>query len=232
MTQVKTRILIVEDDMAIQKGLCDVLVFNGYAAEGIDDGAKGCEAAVSGRYDLVLLDVMLPGMDGFSICREIRKKLPALPVIMLTARGGEDDVVTGFTAGADDYVSKPFSLRELMVRVEAVLRRSGRSPGDEKIEYGGILFDGLNLEAVYHDRTEPLTRREMDIIAYLFRHHQRIVSKTELLEKVWRYKDPHVETRTVDIHMLKLRKKMNALTGGNGLIQTVRGEGYRLEALD
>ena len=232
MAQVKAHILIVEDDTAIQKGLCDVLVFNGYAAEGIDDGAKGCEAALTGGYDLVLLDVMLPGMDGFSICREIRHKLPALPVIMLTARGAEDDVVTGFTAGADDYVSKPFSLRELMVRVEAVLRRSGKLPGDEKVEYGKLRFDGLNLQAVCHDRTEPLTRREMDIITYLFRHRQRIVSKTELLEKVWRYKDPHVETRTVDIHVLKLRKKINALTGGTGLIQTIRGEGYRLEPLD
>jgi DNA-binding response OmpR family regulator len=138
-------------------------------------------------------------------------------------------VVAGFTAGADDYVSKPFSLRELMVRVEAVLRRSGKSAGDEKIEIGNILFDGLNLQAVNQDRTEALTRREMDLIAYLYRHRERIVSKTELLGEVWRYKDPHVETRTVDIHVLKLRKKIAALTGGNGLIQTIRGEGYRLE---
>jgi DNA-binding response OmpR family regulator len=229
MNQPKARILVVEDDAAILRGLCDVLVFNGYVVDGIADGVKGCDSALSGQYDLILLDVMLPGMDGFSICREVRSRRPTQPVIILTAKGSEDDVVTGFTAGADDYVSKPFSLRELMVRVEAVLRRSGKSPGDEKINYAMILFDGLNLQAVYGDRIEPLTRREMDIVAYLYRHRERIVSKAELLSEVWRYKDPHVETRTVDIHMLKLRKKLSALAGGQGLIQTVRGEGYRLE---
>ena len=222
-------ILVVEDEDAIRQGLCDVLVFNGYAAEGIPDGSDGCQSALSGGYDLIILDVMLPGMDGFSICREIRRRRPTQPVLILTARGSEDDLVTGFSAGADDYVSKPFSLRELMVRVEALLRRSGRAPGDEQIRYAGVRFDGLNLTATFRERTAPLTRREMDIIAYLLRHRERIVSKGELLTDVWHYKDPDVETRTVDIHMLKLRKKIAALTDGSGLIQTVRGEGYRLE---
>jgi DNA-binding response OmpR family regulator len=229
MDQPKARILVVEDDPAILKGLCDVLVFNGYAADGVADGTQGCDAALSGQFDLVLLDVMLPGMDGFSICREIRSHRPAQPVIILTAKGSEDDVVTGFTAGADDYVSKPFSLRELMVRVEAVLRRSGKPMGDEQIRYADILFDGRNLQATFRDRTEALTRREMDIIVYLSRHRERIVSKAELLTEVWHYKDPNVETRTVDIHMLKLRKKIASLADGLTLIQTVRGEGYRLE---
>jgi DNA-binding response OmpR family regulator len=229
MDQPKARILVVEDDPAILKGLCDVLVFNGYAADGVSEGTRGFEAALSGQFDLVLLDVMLPGMDGFSICREIRCNRPAQPVIILTAKGSEDDVVTGFTAGADDYVSKPFSLRELMVRVEAVLRRSGKPTGDEQIRHADILFDGRNLQAICRDRTEALTRREMDIIVYLFRHRERIVSKVELLTEVWRYKDPNVETRTVDIHMLKLRKKIASLADGLTLIETVRGEGYRLE---
>jgi DNA-binding response OmpR family regulator len=229
MDQPKARILVVEDDPAILKGLCDVLVFNGYAADGVADGTQGCDAALSGQFDLVLLDVMLPGMDGFSICREIRSHRPAQPVIILTAKGSEDDVVTGFTAGADDYVSKPFSLRELMVRVEALLRRSGKPMGDEQIRYADILFDGRNLQATCRDRTEALTRREMDIIVYLSRHRERIVSKAELLTEVWRYKDPGMETRTVDIHMLKLRKKIASLADGLTLIQTVRGEGYRLE---
>ena len=229
MDQPKARILVVEDDPAILRGLCDVLVFNGYAADGVADGTQGCDAALSGQFDLVLLDVMLPGMDGFSICREIRSHRPAQPVIILTAKGSEDDVVTGFTAGADDYVSKPFSLRELMVRVEAVLRRSGKPMGDEQIRYADILFDGRNLQATCRDRTEALTRREMDIIVYLSRHRERIVSKAELLTEVWHYKDPNVETRTVDIHMLKLRKKIASLADGLTLIQTVRGEGYRLE---
>jgi DNA-binding response OmpR family regulator len=229
MDQPKATILVVEDDAAILKGLCDVLVFNGYRADGIADGLDGCAAALSGRYDLVILDVMLPGMDGFAICREVRAQRPTQPVIILTAKGSEDDIVTGFTAGADDYVSKPFSLRELMVRVEAVLRRSGKALGGEQLRYAGILFDGLNLQASCNDRTAALTRREMDILIYLFRHRERIVSKGELLTEVWHYKDPAVETRTVDIHMLKLRKKIAALVDGQVLIQTVRGEGYRLE---
>ena len=225
----RARILVVEDDPAIAKGLCDVLVFNGYHADEVADGTQGCEAALSGQYDLILLDVMLPGMDGFSICREVRKRRPTQPVIILTAKGSEDDIVTGFSAGADDYVSKPFSLRELMVRVEAVLRRSGKPMGDDQIRYGDILFDGLNLQAKCDERSTALTRREMDIVVYLFRHRERIVSKAELLTEVWHYKDPEVETRTVDIHMLKLRKKIASLADGCVLIQTVRGEGYRLE---
>jgi DNA-binding response OmpR family regulator len=229
MDRAKARILLVEDDPAILRGLCDVLVFNGYRADGVADGLDGCRAALSGQYDLVLLDVMLPGMDGFAICREIRRLRPAQPVIMLTAKGAEDDIVTGFAAGADDYVSKPFSLRELIVRVEAVLRRSGKPLGDEQIRSGEILFDGLNLQATCRNRTEALTRREMDILIYLFRHRDRIVSKGELLTEVWHYKDPEVETRTVDIHMLKLKKKIASLADGLVLIQTVRGEGYRLE---
>jgi len=229
MQSPKARILVVEDDPAIAKGLCDVLVFNGYHADGVADGNQGCEASLSGDYDLILLDVMLPGMDGFSICREVRKKRPTQPVIILTAKGSEDDIVTGFTAGADDYVSKPFSLRELMVRVEAVLRRSGKPMGDEQIRYGDIFFDGLNLQAACGDSSTALTRREMDIVVYLFRHRERIVSKTELLTEVWHYRDPGVETRTVDIHMLKLRKKIASLADGRVLIETVRGEGYRLE---
>ena len=132
--------------------------------------------------------------------------------------------------GMDDYVSKPFSLRELMVRVEAVLRRSGKTIGDERIHCGDVLFDGLNLQATCEDRTVSLTRREMDIVVYLFRHRERIVSKAELLAEVWHYKDPGVETRTVDIHILKLRKKIVSLTDESGLIETVRGEGYRLES--
>jgi DNA-binding response OmpR family regulator len=148
---------------------------------------------------------------------------------MLTAKGSEEDIVTGFTAGADDYVSKPFSLRELIVRVEAVLRRSGKPLGDDQIRSGEILFDGLNLQATCRGRSEALTRREMDILIYLFRHRDRIVSKGELLTEVWHYKDPEVETRTVDIHLLKLKKKIASLADGLVLIQTVRGEGYRLE---
>ena len=229
MASPKAHILVVEDDPAILNGLLDVLVFNGYAAEGAADGGQGLEAAMQKAFDLVLLDVMLPTMDGFTICRKLRVKKPNQAIIIITAKGAEDDVITGFKAGADDYVAKPFSLRELMVRVEAVLRRSGKGVGGEQIEYRGILFDGLNLQATCGEQKQELTRREMDIMTYFFRYHDRIVSKKELLTEVWHYADADIETRTVDIHMLKLRKKISALSPGMTLIETIRGEGYRLE---
>ncbi len=225
----KAHVLVVEDDPAILNGLLDVLVFNGFTADGVADGGEGLAAAVGQTYDLILLDVMLPTMDGFSICRQLRAQKPNQAIIMITAKGAEDDVVTGFQAGADDYVPKPFSLRELMVRVEAVLRRSGKPVGDSQLEHGGIHFDGLNLKATCNDRSQILTRREMDIIVYLYRNQHRIVSKKELLTDVWHYADADIETRTVDIHMLKLRKKIAALDPDLKLIQTIRGEGYRME---
>ncbi|MBT8333350.1 MAG: response regulator transcription factor [Desulfobacterales bacterium] len=229
MKHPKARILIVEDDQAILNGLSDVLVFNGYAVQGSEDGGEGLEAILNGQFDLVLLDVMLPTLDGFSICRQVRELKPSQPIIMITAKGSEDDIVAGFKAGADDYVPKPFSLRELTVRVEAVLRRSGKNLGDERIECQGIVFDGKNLRAQYGGQTIDLTRREMDIMVYLYRHQDRIVSKKELLMEVWHYADANIETRTIDIHMLKLRKKITILDKQADFIETVRGEGYRLE---
>lgn len=228
MKNAKAHILVVEDDPAILNGLQDVLIFNGYRVEGVSDGGQGLEVALKGAFDLILLDVMLPTLDGFSICRKVRRKKPRQAIIMITAKGAEDDVVTGFKAGADDYVSKPFSLRELMVRVEALLRRTGKHLDDTRITLNDIVFDGRNLQAVCGKRLQELTRREMDIIAYLYQHQQRIVSKKELLTDVWHYADAEIETRTVDIHILKLRKKISALNTATELIQTVRGQGYRL----
>ncbi len=229
MKKPRASILVVEDDLAILKGLLDVFVFNGYQAQGLEDGGEGLRAGLEENYDLIILDVMLPTLDGFSICKAVRKKKPGQGIIILTAKGSEDDIVTGFRAGADDYVSKPFSLRELMVRVEAVLRRTGKNLGDEQIRFKGIFFDGKTLNASYENHTIELTRREMDIIVYLYRHMDRIVSKKELLTEVWQYADADIETRTVDIHILKLRKKITALMGDIPFILTIRGEGYRLE---
>ena len=225
----KARILVVEDDPAILNGLLDVLVFNGYTATGCDDGKIGRDTAMAGRFDLILLDVMLPSMDGFSICREIRKQKPDQAIIMLTAKGSETDVVTGFKSGADDYISKPFSLRELMVRIEALLRRSGKNLGNEAVTICKIFFDGQNLTASRNGRQIELTRREMDIIVYIHRQGMRIVSKKELLVNVWQYSDADIETRTVDIHIQKLRKKIASLIGDTPFLVTVRGEGYRLD---
>ncbi len=229
MNKPKATILIVEDDPAILNGLMDVLIFNGYTAEGIADGSQGLARGLDKVFDLILLDVMLPGVDGFSICRQIREKRPEQAIMMLTAKGAEDDIVAGFKSGADDYLSKPFSLRELMVRIEAVLRRTGKLVGEAPLKIFGIIFDPQNLQATKDGTCLNLTRREMDIIAYLHQNRRRIVSKKELLTRIWHYRDADIETRTVDIHMLKLRKKIVALTGNAPLIQTIRGEGYRLE---
>jgi two-component system response regulator RegX3 len=229
MKRPKASILIVEDDPAILNGLLDVLVFNGYDVAGVEDGGEGLQRSLEGKYDLIILDVMLPTLDGFSICKQIREKKPGQAIIILTAKGSEDDVVTGFKAGADDYISKPFSLRELMVRVEAILRRAGKNLGNEQIQSHSIFFDAKTLIATHNQQTVELTRREMDIILYLHRHRDQIVSKKELLGEVWNYTDTDIETRTVDIHILKLRKKIGSLIGDTPFIITIRGEGYRLE---
>lgn len=229
MKRRKAQILIVEDDPAILRGLCDVLVFNGYSVESREDGGDGLQAILENQFDLVLLDVMLPTMDGFTVCSRVRASKPNQPIIMITAKGSEDDIVAGFSAGADDYIPKPFSLRELMVRIEAVLRRCGKHISDECIRYREYTFDGRNLRALQGKKSVDLTRREMDILTYLFRYQDRIISKKELLTEVWHYVDATIETRTVDIHMLKLRKKLMGIGSTNGLIKTIRGEGYRLE---
>lgn len=226
----KASILVVEDDPAILGGLLDVLVFNGYESAGTEDGAEGLKMALERDFDLIVLDIMLPSLDGLFVCRTIREKKPTQGIIMLTAKGAEEDVINGFKAGADDYVSKPFSLREFMVRLEAVLRRLGKSTGDEEIRVRNLVFSGKTLTASDGDQSMELTRREMDILLYLHRHQDRIVSKKELLTEVWNYTDPDIETRTVDIHILKLRKKITSLSPETSIIQTIRGEGYRLEA--
>jgi len=226
----KASVLVVEDDPAMRKGLLDVLVFNGYEASGAGDGREGLRRALAENHDLLLLDVMLPGVDGFSICREVRRGKPGQGILMLTAKGAEDDVVAGFQAGADDYVTKPFSLRELLVRVEAVLRRMGKVPLEDPLVHRGVRFDGRSLTASCGGRETALTRKEMDVVVYLHRHLGRVVSRRELLREVWHYPNTDVETRTVEIHILKLRKKIAAVAGDEPFITTVRGEGYRLES--
>ncbi len=228
----RPRILIVEDDPAILSGLLDVLVFHGYDPTGESDGETGLDAALSGRFDLIILDLMLPSMDGFRICETVRRRRPGQGILMLTARGAEDDLVRGLAAGADDYVTKPFSLRELMARVEALLRRTGRAPETGTFHFGGAEFDPASLLAHRDGRELPLTRREMDLVRYFHDRPDRIVSKKELLLDVWRYADADIETRTVEIHIQKLRKKLGPLLNPGVEIRTIRGEGYRVEAME
>ncbi|MBE0564436.1 MAG: response regulator transcription factor [Krumholzibacteria bacterium] len=224
------RILVVEDEEPIRQGLLDVLVFHGFKAAGAADGEAGLTAVAAQLPDLVILDVMLPGLDGLEVCRRLRAGHADLPILMLTARGAEDDIVAGFNAGADDYVCKPFSLRELMVRVAAMLRRSGRTPQSPPVDLGGIWLEPGQLRLRAGEAVADLTRRECHMLAHLHRHRDRIVSRREFLAEVWGYDEPDLETRTVDIHLQRLRRKLAAVApdAGPALIETVRGAGYRM----
>ena len=223
----KARILIVEDEAAIRGGLIDVFVYHGYEVDTAEDGNDGLQKSLSGKYDLILLDVMLPGVDGFEICNRIRQQDRQQPVIMLTAKSSDDDIVQGLTLGADDYVAKPFSVTQLVLRVQAVLRRSGLD--DEVVREielnNGMSIDTQNLCA----GDTQFTRREMDLLRYLSQQSDRPVSREELLARVWGYANHmEIETRTVDIHIAKLRRKIETDPADPQTILTVRGAGYRL----
>jgi DNA-binding response OmpR family regulator len=223
-----TRVLVVEDEASLRRGLCDVLAFRGYTPEAAERGDTGLEAALTNGFDLVLLDVMLPGLDGFEVCRRLRAERPELPILMLTARGAEEDVLEGFRCGSDDYVTKPFSVSELLARVEALLRRAARggTTPEAAFQLGPWRVEPARLCASNGTRSIELTRRECAVLAVLARDTGRIVGRRQLLREVWGYPRPdRIETRTVDMHVVKLRRKLGC--DGPTLIQTVRGEGYR-----
>ena len=224
----KVRILIVEDEAAIRSGLVDVFVYHGYEVETAEHGETGLKLALGGSFDLVLLDVMLPGIDGFEICNRIRQQDRQQPVIMLTAKSSDDDIVQGLTLGADDYVAKPFSVTQLVLRVQAVLRRSGAGEAAAREIHlvNGLVIDTENLSA---GDDIVFTRREMDLLQYLAQQADRPVAREELLARVWGYANHmDIETRTVDIHIAKLRRKIEADPSAPQAIVTVRGAGYRL----
>jgi two-component system response regulator RegX3 len=208
-----------------------VLVYHGYRVDAVGDGRDGLQKALTGRYDLVLLDVMLPGRDGFSICDEIRKVDRDQPIIMLTAKTSDEDIVNGLTLGADDYVAKPFAIAQLVLRVKAVLRRS-RVGSDLAAQIrldGDVEIDTRNLSGRRGATELAFTRREIEILQYLQAHSERPVSRAELLTRVWGYdRSADIETRTVDIHMAKLRRKIEPDAKEPRNLITVRGAGYRL----
>ncbi|MCA9540530.1 MAG: response regulator transcription factor [Myxococcales bacterium] len=225
----KLEILVVEDEPAIREGLCDVLAFHGYQPTAAAAGDAGLALAESGRFALVLLDVMLPGMNGLDVCHALRARRPFQPIVMLTAKGAENDIVEGFRRGADDYVPKPFSVRELLVRIEAVLRRSGRAALDDRPRFrvGPWEVQPDARQAVSGGTAIELTPRELDVLTLLARERGRVVSRDRLLQDVWGFGNvEHIHTRTIDMHVAKLRKKLGA--EGEALIETVRGEGYRM----
>ncbi len=224
-------LLIVEDEQAIRTGLVDVFIYHGFNVDFAEDGLVGLNKAKTGKYDLIILDVMLPSMNGFDICGAIREQDKSQPIIMLTAKTADEDIVQGLSLGADDYVAKPFSIAQLVLRVQAVLRRS--SSGQSNLDIiqlsNNRKIDVLNLEFICGDKKQAFTKREMEVIRYLSQHTERPVTREELLTKVWGYSaDMDIETRTVDIHIAKIRKKIECDAKDPQFLLTVRGAGYKL----
>jgi DNA-binding response OmpR family regulator len=224
------RILTIEDDAAIRRGIVDALSFAGYDVIHSGDGKQGCRDAVTREYDLLLLDMVLPGTSGQEILREVRNARPTLPVIILSARGEENDRVTGLRMGADDYVVKPFSVDELLARVEAVLRRSPARPTDvQSVAIPGGRLDFARCEVQFDEGgREELSERERDLLRYLARHSDRAITREELLSNVWKIDSRGVTTRTIDMHVARLREKLRDTGSEPRILLTVRGKGYML----
>lgn len=227
----KAQILVVEDEPAIRTGLTDVLVFHGHAVTAAADGTEGLRLALRGTHDLILLDAMLPGVDGFEILRRVRAQDREQAVILLTARAADADVVEGLALGADDYVTKPFSVAELVLRVQAVLRRTRAGAQRDRTLHltGDVTVDTATLTGRRGAADIGFTRREMQLLEYLHANADRPVPREELLARVWGYgRNLGIETRTVDIHIVKLRRKLEADPAQPRVLVTVRGAGYRL----
>lgn len=243
-------ILVVEDEAPIREGICDLLAYHGHRPTGVGDGQRGLDQALTGHYDLVMLDVMLPGLDGFAICERLRAARPGQAILMLTARGREQDVLRGFECGCDDYVSKPFSLAILRARIEALLRRrtepaDGETTGadthgetsdeDRRARtrtLGALELDLDNLRARVGATSVELTTRDVDVLEYLAAEEHRVVPRIDLLREVWGYERAEkLETRCVDMHVVKLRRRLAELLPDQpSPIETVRGVGYRWRA--
>lgn len=223
------RILVIEDEPEMQRGLHDNLEFEGYNVEVIGNGKEGLEALTKKKFDLVLLDLMLPEMSGFDVCKKARAEGVATPIIMLTAKGEEVDKVLGLEFGADDYITKPFSLRELLARVKAVLRRtsSDTSLNETKITIGILEINFESYTATKKGKSVAMTSKEFEVIRYLWQHQKQVISRDDLLTQVWGY-DESITSRTVDNFIMKLRKNIEKDPSHPKHIITVHGAGYKL----
>ena len=222
------KILIVEDEEAMLIGLRDNLEFEGYAVETANRGDEGFKKLQAGSFDLVLLDVMLPGMSGFDVCKKTRAQGNNTPIILLTARGEELDKVLGLELGADDYVTKPFSLRELLARIKVILRRASsanQSDSEQVLTIGQLRVSFDDFEAWQNDEPVKMSHKEFEILHYLYRHVGKIVTRDDILDQVWGM-DYQPTARTVDNFIVRLRNKID--TPESQHIITVHGIGYKL----
>ncbi|MGE0401553.1 MAG: response regulator transcription factor [Kofleriaceae bacterium] len=224
------RILVVEDEASLRDGIVDLLNGDGHDVTAVGDGMAGVEAGLRSPFDLVLLDLMLPRLDGMEVCRRLRAARPGTPILMLTARGSEDDKVRGLMEGADDYVTKPFSARELLARIRVLGRRSPQTESLDEVAIDGAVIDLARMVVVRGDARVTLTPREVGIVRWLYKHQDRVVSRAELLEQVFGQRGD-LQTRAVDMAIAVLRKKVEADPANPTLIISVKGAGYawRLE---
>ncbi len=224
----KEKILIIEDQEDLVKGLILNLADEGYEVDYALDGKEGLGKALKEKPDLILLDIMLPGMNGLEICKELRQNKMDIPIVMLTAKGDEIDKVIGLEIGADDYISKPFSIRELLARVKAHLRRENRGGESvaEVIQLETLKIDFGQFKIIRKGKEIDLTSLEVDVLRYLIEHNGKVVSRDDLLDKIWGY-EKYPTTRTIDNHILKLRKKIEIDPNHPRHILTVYGGGYR-----
>jgi DNA-binding response OmpR family regulator len=229
MSEERLRVMVIEDDETISLGLKMALEHAGYAVRHFDRGELALDALDQWPPHLMILDIMLPGVDGLTILQYVRQRLPDIPVILLTAKGSEADRVAGLDAGADDYVGKPFSIRELLARVRARLRSMTHEPqAPNSFSFGEVEVELRRRVLTRHGKEERLTTHEAGVLSYLIARQGQDVTREELLEKVWGY-SPSMQTRTVDNQILKLRKKLEAIPADPKHIITVHGVGYRFE---
>jgi two-component system alkaline phosphatase synthesis response regulator PhoP len=224
------KILIVEDEPKMVAGLRDNFEFEGYEVITAHDGVEGLNRALASSPDLVVLDVMMPKMSGLDVCRKLKMKRPSIPIIMLTARGQEVDKVVGLELGADDYVTKPFSIRELLARVKAVIRRAHTLPQDQdRYAFGDVEVDMHGCRVTKEGKLLEFTTKEFDLLKYFLCHPGQSLSRERLLEEVWGY-EAQTNTRTVDAHLVRLRQKLEPIPEQPRFFLTVHGTGYKFAA--
>jgi two-component system response regulator RegX3 len=219
------RILVVEDEASLRDGIVDLLEGDGHTVTAVADGAAGLETGLRDPFDVVVLDLMLPKLDGMEVCRQLRGARPGMPILMLTARGSEDDKVRGLIEGADDYVTKPFSARELLARIRVLGRRAQPTESLDEVQVDGAVIDLARMTVMRGDKRTSLTPREVGIVRWLHRHQDRVVTRAELLEQVFGQRGD-LQTRAVDMAIAVLRKKVEADPANPTLIVSVKGAGY------